>query len=382
MSNSEQRFHIPRATAHQQLHATTAAAHKQKPEPMPPPRGAAPYRLDLADIVGADAITKIKAAGKLVFHTVGDTGGVKHPEAQENVALAMEHQFDTLDPAPSFFYHLGDIVYYYGQRALYYDQFYEPYIHYPRPIVAIHGNHDMALTPGHDSKDPPESTPLDGFMTNFCAAPDTHTPEAGESPRLAMTQPNPYWTLITPFATIIGLATNVPEHGYVEPAQEAWFAGEVAAAATDKALIVAAHHPVYSADAFHGSSPNIGKVLDDAFKAAGRAADLVLNGHVHNYQRFTRKHMGTSITYVVAGNGGYYNLHHMGLVNGQPPPPNWHDPELGVTLSAYNQTDYGFLTLTVSKTEIEGNVTAVRKPSSPGGAAVTAPGDHFTIQLP
>lgn len=376
-----QRFHIPRATAHAQLHATTAAAHKQKPEPLPAPKGEKPYRLDLADVIGADAIAKIKAAGKLVFQTVGDTGGVKHPEAQENVAAAMERQFETLDPAPSFFFHLGDIVYYYGQRALYYDQFYDPYIHYPGPIFAGTGNHDSAVTPENDSKDPPEQTSLDGFMTNFCADPGTHTPEAGEAPRLAMTQPNPYWTLTAPFATIVALSTNVPEHGYVEPEQEEWFAGEIDAAAKDKALVVVAHHPVYSADAFHGSSPNIGKVLDDAFKKVGRSADLVLNGHVHNYQRFTRDYNGRAITYVVAGNGGYYHLHRMGLVNGQLPPPNWEDPELGVTLNSYNQTDYGFLTLSIGEHEIEGNTTDVRKPSSPGGAAVTAPGDHFTIPL-
>ncbi len=381
MSSDEQRFHIPRATAHEQLHAQTAAAHKQKPQPMPAARGEKPFRLDLADVLGADAVGKIETAGKLVFHTVGDTGGVKHPEAQENVALAMEHEFETLNPAPSFFFHLGDIVYYYGQRALYYDQFYDPYIHYPAAIFAASGNHDFDVTPGSDTKDPPESIPLDGFMTNFCAAPGTHTPEAGEAPRLAMTQPNPYWTLTTPFATIVALATNVPEHGYVEPEQEEWFAAEIAAASPEKALIVVSHHPIYSADAFHGSSPNIGKVLDEAFKQAGRSADLVLNGHVHNYQRFTRKHKGKAITYVVAGNGGYYNLHHMGLVNGQLPPPNWHDKELGVTLNAFNQTDYGFLTLTVTKDQIEGNATSVRKPSSPGGVAETAPGDHFTITL-
>jgi hypothetical protein len=381
VANDKQRFHIPRATAHAQLHATTSSAHKQKPQPLPPPRGAKPYRLDLGDILDADAIAQITAAGKLVFHAVGDTGGVKHPEAQDNVALAMEREFETLDPAPAFFYHLGDVVYYYGQRASYYDQFYDPYIHYPAPIVAITGNHDSDVTPATDVKDPPELVSLDGFMTNFCATPGTHTLEAGEAPRLAMTQPNPYWTLITPFATIIGLSTNVPEHGYVEPEQEEWFAAEVAAAAPEKALIVADHHPVYSADALHGSSPNIGKVLDNAFEQAGRCADLVLNGHVHNYQRFTRQHKGKATTYVVAGNGGYYNLHHMGLVDGKPPPPEWHDPELGVTLNAYNQTDYGFLTLTVSADAIEGNVTAVRKPSSPGGAAVTVPGDRFTIPL-
>jgi len=126
------RFHIPRASAQRQLRGGTRAAHSRKAVPLPAPRGAAPYRLDLAQVVGIKAITAIEAAGKLVFHAAGDTGGIKQPEFQENVAAAMERDFEALTPAPSFFYHLGDVVYFYGQRSLYYEQFYEPYMHYPR----------------------------------------------------------------------------------------------------------------------------------------------------------------------------------------------------------------------------------------------------------
>ena len=43
---------------------------------------------------------------------------------------------------PSFFYHLGDVVYNFGEAAYYYDQFYEPYRNYPAPILGIPGNHD------------------------------------------------------------------------------------------------------------------------------------------------------------------------------------------------------------------------------------------------
>ncbi len=375
------RFHLPSGSAQQQLRGGTRAAHSQQPFPLPAPRGSAPYRLDLADVLGAKAVTAIEDAGKLVFHAVGDTGGIKQPEFQENVAAAMERDFDALRPVPSFFYHLGDVVYFYGQRALYYEQFYDPYMRYPAPIFAIPGNHDGDVTPGEDTEDPPESTSLDGFVTNFCAPPGTHTPEAGESPRQAMTQPNVYWTLTTPLATIIGLYTNVPEHGVVDSEQAEWVASEVAAAPSDRALIIAAHHPVFSADQFHGSSPNIGAILDEAFSKAKRTADLVLNGHVHNYQRFTRQLDGKPITYIVAGAGGYHNLHHMGKVNGQPPPPEWQDEELGVVLNAYNQTDFGYLTLTVTKTAIEGIYNAVPKPGSPG-ATVQAPiSDSFTIAL-
>jgi len=297
-----------------------------------------------------------------------------------HVAAAMERDFSS-QPAPSFFYHLGDVVYFYGQRVSYYDQFYDPYMHYPAAILAIPGNHDGDITPEQDTEDPPETTSLEGFFTNFCALPDTHTSEAKESPRNAMTQPNVYWTLTTPLSTIIGLYTNVPEHGVVRPDQEQWVAEEVAAAAADKALIIAAHHPVYSADVMHGSSPNIGKVLDSAFEKAGRAADLVLNGHVHNYQRFTRQYNGKPLTYIVAGAGGYHGLHQMAKVDGSPPPPEWYDEELGVVLNAYSQDHFGYLTLTVTKSTIQGVYNAVPKQQPTTGPVQASVSDTFTIML-
>jgi acid phosphatase type 7 len=331
-------------------------------------------------VVGAGAVKAIERQKTMVFHTVGDTGGIKEPRFQESVAAAMERDFDS-ELAPSFFYHLGDVVYFYGQRASYYDQFYDPYMQYPGPIFAIPGNHDGDITPEGDVEDPPEKRSLEGFVTNFCAAPGTHRPEAKEAPRDAMTQPNVYWTLDTPLATIVGLYTNVPEHGVIEADQEEWLATEIAAAAKDRALIVAAHHPVYSASVHHASSPNIGRALDKAFEEAGRAADLVLNGHVHNYQRFTRQHNGRSIVYVVAGAGGYHNLHPMAHVEGQPPPPEWYDEELGVVLNAYNAHDFGYLTLTVTETTIRGVYTAVPRHQPADGSLATSVSDVFTVLL-
>ena len=52
---------------------------------------------------------------------------------------------------------------------------------------------------------------LKGFKRNFCAQAAVRLPEADDAPRPAMTQPNVYWTLLTPMVTIIGLYTNVQE---------------------------------------------------------------------------------------------------------------------------------------------------------------------------
>lgn len=123
-----------------------------------------------------------------------------------------------------------------------------------------------------------------------------------------MTQPNVYWTLDTPYATIVGLYTNVPEYGMLDDTQKSWLEHELVTAPADRALIITMHHPPYSADEFHSSSAYMQGVLDTAIIAAGRAPDLICAGHVHDYQRFTRTASplptGGPITYLSAGNGG------------------------------------------------------------------------------
>ena len=89
----------------------------QPQQPLPRPTGDPPYRLDLSSVIGADASAAIEQRGSLTFHAVGDTGGVKSPEAQEIVTMWMEHDFNAVDPPPSFFYHLGDVVYFEGARS-------------------------------------------------------------------------------------------------------------------------------------------------------------------------------------------------------------------------------------------------------------------------
>jgi calcineurin-like phosphoesterase family protein len=56
----------------------------------------------------------------------------------------MSKDFDVDHPerSPSFFFHLGDVVYHHHKDQSYRPQFYEPYEHYPGRIIAIPGNHD------------------------------------------------------------------------------------------------------------------------------------------------------------------------------------------------------------------------------------------------
>jgi hypothetical protein len=137
-------------------------------------------------------------------------------------------------------------------------------------------------------------------------------------------------------------------------------------------LIVALHHPPYSCDAHHGGSQKMGTLLDAAFVAAGRWPELVLAGHVHDYQRFTRTvHREHECTYVVCGAGGYHNLHKMapGAVKGLQATPD-------TTLEAFDDSQFGFLRLTVAASEIAGEYIGVDKEGT-----VTANVDNFAVPI-
>ena len=321
-------------------------ASTQAFQPLPTSLGAPPYHYDLETVIpgiGAEAA----ANGKLIFHCVGDTGGVKKPDYQTNVAKAMIADLE-LPPAqvPSFFYHLGDVVYFNGQLTDYYAQFYEPYEHYTPPIISIPGNHDG---------DPINSSQvsLDGWVAYFMQSTPHVDPNSHDAPRVTMSQPNVYFTLLCPFVTIVGIYDNVPDGGSVDSIQQQWLSNELATADPTKALIVALHHPIYSFDDFHSGSPNMASVLSQAINDSRRVPNMVLMGHVHDYQRIEQKVAGTTVPFIVSGNGGYYNLHKLNS------PVGTTDPENGAKLVAGDDQNHGYMALTVSGNNISGVVTSV-----------------------
>jgi acid phosphatase type 7 len=201
--------------------------------------------------------------------------------------------------------------------------------------------------------------------------------------RTQMDLPNVYWTFTTPFATIIGLFSNVGEdQAEVHPDQVTWFQGELKAADPNLALIVTIHHPPFSGDDEHSGSSVADQVLMNAFKATNRYPNLVLSGHVHNYQRFTNVVQGPKgalqIPYVVAGAGGYTNLGPMQQVNGAPPKAPLALGN-GLTLEQYDAKNFGFLRLAVSKTQIVG--TYMSAPYSSGATPSASVIDSFTVDL-
>ena len=359
------------------VHHQFAGATKQPSQPLPTPTGPSPYHLSLDQVLPAATIQSIQAAGRLVFHLVGDVGGVKAPQSQEIVAMHMVQDLAVTDASarPVFFYCLGDIVYYYGQTGDYYAQFYEPYMHYDVPIFSIPGNHDSDIDPSN-----PSIPSLAAFVENFCAAELHLSSEAGDSGRDAMTQPNVYWTLETPFVTFIGLYTNVPEGGWMDDDQIAWLHSELSGAPQDKALIVCMHHPIYSADTYHSGSAYMKNILDQAIQASGRTPDAVFAGHVHNYQRFTRSLNNRDVPYIVAGAGGYWNLHYMQKVNGAAIQTPYQIPGEDVTLASFCDNYHGYLLMEVDGQTLKGQYYTVPRPQGSWNAPAQLL-DSFTLNL-
>ena len=98
--------------------------------------------------------------------------------------------------------------------------------------------------------------------------------------------------------------------------------------------------------------------LESEATAAGRHPDLVIAGHVHNYQRLTKTMADESqIPYLVTGAGGYHNLHSMIKVNVQRlvAPVQFTDQSGDVvTLDSYVDDRFGFLRLEVDESSFSG----------------------------
>jgi len=364
--------------------------HKDELQQVPAPR-TSPPRMELADVLGSDLTDAVTAAKKIIFHSVGDTGAAKVNHFQ-TAQQAIAHEASVADAmahdvrqggadGPAFFFHLGDVVYNFGEGQYYYDQFYEPFRDYDRPIFAIPGNHDGAVF--GDTPDRPQVPTLTAFLRNFCADTAGPSPDAGGLVRSTMTQPGVYFTLDAPLVSIVGLYTNVIDGGpgvissegghYPIPDDQLTFlTGELERLkpqreAGERAVLVACHHPPASADSKHGGTTGLANDIDQACRSAGLWPDAVLSGHAHLYQRFTRELDGREIPYIVSGSGGFAATRPQG---GAPPVP-WTKGEY--TLVNDPIVDFGYLTVTVDATGDPQTLTiAFQSPTS---------GDSVTVNL-
>jgi hypothetical protein len=376
---------------------------KLQPRAFPASAGGDEPVLTLAQALGpkgSDIEKAITRAGQVVFHSVGDTGNTKGPHSMELVADKMVSDYTEEDPRsiPSFLYHLGDVVYSFGEAQYYYDQFYDPFRNYPAPIFAVPGNHDGMVAPNSTT------LTLAAFLENFCAQgePPHRTPESGELVRTAQIQPGAYFTFEAPFLRILGLYSNCLEdpgvisdqngtYPSLNDTQLTFLTAAVQRIKKEKfsgALLIAVHHPPYVAVSpskkmnlgRHGGSPLMLQDIDAVCANTGVWPHAILSGHAHNYQRFTRYLDNRETPFVVAGNGGHALQRLTG--HGSPalrtpaeqtPLSNGQDK---VLFENYDDTEYGYLRLIVNSSQLR----IEYHPASDGDAAKT-PDDSVTVDL-
>jgi len=138
---------------------------------------------------------------------------------------------------------------------------------------------------------------------------------------------------------------------------------------TDLPLIVTLHHPIYSADDHHSGSTFMKEVIETAAQEAERHPDMVVAGHVHDYQRLTKTLPdGNKVPYLVTGAGGYHNLHRIIKVNGENmiTPVVFEDNDGDqVTLEKYSDDHHGFLRMEITPELITGMYYVVPRPQEP-----------------
>jgi hypothetical protein len=369
-------------------------AHKNAVQSIPAPQAGLALQLDLADFIPAEVLAAINSSKKITFHAVGDTGAAKVDkfDSAASQAKAILNEASVADAmvadiaaggvnGPAFFFHLGDVIYNFGEDKYYYDQFYEPYRAYDRPIFAIPGNHD-GMVYGQNTNSP-DIQSLEAFQTNFCAPKAGPSPDGGGLIRSVMTQPAVYFTLDAPYVSIIGLYSNVLEgpgvissqgnHFPIGDQQLAFLQSELKRLkpqrdAGQRAVIIAVHHPPLSADATKGGSTGEQADLDTACKAAGLWPDAVISGHAHLYQRFTRTAGGKQTPYIVSGSGGFAATAPLGGLPKAPITVGDH------TLVATPLVEFGYLTIATDAKQL---TITFNTPTKQGGHAE----DSVTVNL-
>jgi TIR domain/Calcineurin-like phosphoesterase len=351
--------HVSDATAWKKILA--ARSRVLKAQPVPKSRGGVEPVLRLLEAwgpAGPDVVKAIEKTGKIVFHAVGSTGNTRAPGDMALVTDRMTQEFRKYEATvkPSFLFHLGDVIYMFGEAKYYYDQFYVPYRQYPAPIFAVAGNHDGMVVPGTGS------ATLAAFIENFCAEGFHETDASRGLGRTAQIQPGVYFTLEAPFVRILALYSNILEGPGVISGHDSTFPElnrvqlQFLEAALNRvknekfqgAVIIAVHHDLYSPAGKHGGSPQLLADLESVSARTGVWPHAVLSGHAHNYQRYTRTIKGMQIPYIVAGSGGYgiAQLRHSTATSLTVPmrlPLKGDD----VKLEKYDDQHYGFLRITV-----------------------------------
>ncbi|MDQ6482146.1 hypothetical protein RB622_27375, partial [Dyadobacter sp. LHD-138] len=121
------------------------------------------------------------------------------------------------------------------------------------------------------------------------------------------------------------------------------------------------------------------------FEETGIRPDIVFSGHVHNYQRFSKRYAdGKVIPYIVAGAGGYDELHPVAFTNDERFST---DSALmdGINMESFCDNKHGFLKIAIEKASkglnLTGEYYTIPHDKNPDSNTEATLADRFTLAI-
>ncbi|HJV49098.1 MAG TPA: metallophosphoesterase [Geothrix sp.] len=263
----------------------------------------APHRIYHATlhhlVPGARVSYRVKRNGKVVFEAAAQVRksgahrmivfGDAASGSREQVALAKA----VAAAKPDAVFIVGDLVYGRGRAAEYRDHFFPVYnggevpLMRQVPFLGVPGNHDVPF------RDWPDASAYFAYWSQPLNGPVLKPGEAGAAPVSAgvhdamVAAAGPAFPRMASFSFDYGKAhwTVLDSNVYADwesPKLKAWLEADLKAAQGTAWRIVALHHPLFQSALSHSEDQWM-RPLSPLLERYG--VDLVLAGHVHNYQR-------------------------------------------------------------------------------------------------
>jgi hypothetical protein len=117
-------------------------------------------------------------------------------------------------------------------------------------------------------------------------------------------------------------------------------------APTDRAFILALHHPIYSFDVYQLQDGGRAGKRDPRLRPRAQSRSVGPRPQLKRIEQTIAKNSATP--FIVTGNGGYHDLHKIHVEE------DGKAPDTGAMLKYFTDKRWGFMTLTIDKKKISG----------------------------
>jgi 3',5'-cyclic AMP phosphodiesterase CpdA len=251
------------------------------------PDGRVPYRVTLNGKVVFEAVAQARKSGAHRMVVFGDAADGS--PTQTSIAKAV------LKAKPDAVFIAGDLVYGRGRASEYRDHFYPVYngdevpLMRSVPFLGVPGNHDVSF----DLKRWPDTLAYFAYWSLPLNGPRLKAGEPNAAPAVpgihdaVIAASGRAFPRMASYSFDYGKAhwTVLDSNSYVDwesPVMKAWLEADLKAAKGAAWRIVALHHPLFQSCVSHSEDQWM-RAISPLLEKYG--VDLVLAGHVHNYQR-------------------------------------------------------------------------------------------------